>query len=231
VGSGGGGGGPAGGDRAGQAARVGSGWAGSPQSRRVRLALADAAVVVWVVGWAWAAVRVAGDLGAAAAAAGSLVAAGRAVATTSRELHGLAGLPFVGSRFAGESVALRRLAATLARDGGRAERGARGLRGVGAVVVGTVPAISVLVAYLPRRWRVSRDRRRVRWLVRRLPTEEAERLLAERALFALPGVVLRSLVGAGSGVDDDLRRRLARAELRRLGLDEDLLVSSRATET
>lgn len=183
-------------------------------------------MLCWVAGWVWAAFRVAGDVTQVAAAAGSLVAAGRAVETTGRELHGLAGLPFVGSRFAGEAAALRRLAATLNRDGGRAERGAHGLRGVGAVVVGTVPPVGVLVAYLPRRWWVARDRRRVRRLAHLLPAEEVERLLAERALFALPDAVLGSLIVPGLRVDDELRRRLARAELRRLGLGEDLLLSA-----
>ncbi|HWC11731.1 MAG TPA: hypothetical protein VG455_10955 [Acidimicrobiales bacterium] len=176
--------------------------------------------VLWVFLWLVLGLLTAVQVRRLAAVSDTIVDSGRALDTAGRALEQLGGLPVVGqttSRLADRV----RVAASDIEDEGRASREAIGrlsvLLGVSLVLV---PVTSVLVARVPDRLALRRDRRGVaEALARDDGSGGLEEYLARRAVHHLPYDVLTQVTAEPW---KDLRtgafRRLANAELTRLGL-------------
>lgn len=174
----------------------------------------DIVVAVWVVFWIWAAFSVHDSTQGIAESTGRVQQIGGAVAEAGEAITRLGDLPLIGGDVAdiGRTVVEQgREAADVAasgRDSGRRLAVWLGL------AVGLIPTVPLLMLHVPRRLRQERECRAVEPL---LDHPQVEALLARRAAMNLPLDVVLATMG-----DPDAQGTLARAELRRLGLDRRL---------
>jgi hypothetical protein len=183
-----------------------------------RARILDGAVVVWVLLWLWAGLTVGHEVRKLAGLGDTAGQLGTAVTAVGRTISGI---PVIGGQAGGAVENAGRAATASARQ---ARDDTRRLGLLLGLAIGLVPTLPLLLAYVPGRVVVERERRVV---VRALAGEEAgatEELLAMRAIAHLPLDELRrvSLDPAG-----DLRAgrvaALADAELARLELSRGRL--------
>lgn len=174
----------------------------------------DAVIVVWIGVWIWAGIAVHDAARGIAQTTGRVQQIGDAVADTGEAIQRLGSVPLIG----GDIGDIGRTVTAQGREASQvAARGRRsGLRlaTLLGLAVALIPSLPLLLLYVPRRVRQERERRAVEAM---LDNSQVEALLARRAAMHLPlDAVLATMA------DPEARRTLARAELRRLGLERRL---------
>jgi hypothetical protein len=180
----------------------------TPPPRRLRL-LVDVALVGWLIAWVVVGVQVGREVRGLAELNDTVVLAGRAIEQTGDLLEQVGRIPLLGQPVGELADSIRRTGRS-ARQSAAAGRGdVEDLSVLLAVSIALIPTIPLAAVWIPLRLRWRRERLAVR---RALATgaPELERLLADRARAALP---LDQVIALG-----DDRKRLADAELERLGL-------------
>jgi hypothetical protein len=176
-------------------------------------AVRDAAVALWVVLWIWAGVTVGHEVSRLEALGNTGAQLGNAITDLGRTLNGV---PLIGGQIGGAVQNAGRDATASARE---ARDDTRRLAILLGLVVALVPTLPLLLAYLPGRIAVERDRRALRRALSGADADAARELLALRAIAHLPLHELRRVSPDPVG---DLRAgrhsALAAAELARLEL-------------
>lgn len=188
-------------------------------ARTVRVV--DLAVAVWTLAWVVVAVVVASEVRGLKQLSVTVVAAGAAAEEAGNAVAQLDDIPVLGDD-AGRVGDRAREAGDSAQQSGAASR--ESVENAGlllGIVVGFVPTLPLLAAWIPFRVRRHRDVQAVR---RALAAHGEERefreFLARRALERLPYALLLSGADVPWDLTEEDTRRLARAELERLGLTQ-----------
>ena len=180
----------------------------------------DLGVVVWIVVWIALGVLVWHDIGAQAQLGTNVIKVGAAVKDTGKALGVVGGLPLVGGQIGDFAQRIETMGAEVEASGQDSRASIRRTALVAGLGVGILPAVLVLLLYLPARLRWKRY---VGAIAAALPGAAGdpafEQYLARRAIDALPWDSLRAITPDPWG---DVRRgecrALADAELERVGL-------------
>ena len=184
----------------------------------------DVFIVVWAAVWIGVAAYTAHEVQVLHDLSSTVVKTGVAVDTTGRALQGIGSIPLVGSQIGTLAGQVRAAGQSAQASGAATRNSVDNLSILLGVAIGLIPTVPALVLYLPLRIGWRRERRAIVDAVRRWGGQPSlEDYLARRALEHLPYHELREVdENPWSHLDDGGRRRLAEAELRRLGLDVDL---------
>ncbi len=170
--------------------------------------------VLWVVIGTWTGVT----LWQASGTGDTISSSGRSIATVGESLAGLADVPLVGGKPGEIGQQVEENGAEIQQRGQEVKGQLRQLALLLGISIVAIPITPVLGLYLPVRLERRREVEGVRReLGRRGLDASLEEYLADRARMTLPYDMVRPLVPDGS-VDGDARRRLAEAELARLGI-------------
>jgi hypothetical protein len=181
----------------------------------------DIALVLWVAAWIAIGVLAGNELRDLRSLSDTVVGAGTALDQTGRALETIGQVPLVGEGPAELGQRVRESAAEVRTAGRSSSRSIGNLSLLLGLAIAVIPAMPVLGFYLPLRLRRAREAEAVaRHLADRGLDPGLEELLARRAIHWLPYHVLQA-VSTDPVKDLQAGRfdRLARAELRRLGLD------------
>jgi hypothetical protein len=180
----------------------------------------DVGVVVWIVVWIALGVLIWHDIGAQAQLSTNVIKMGAAVRDTGKALGVVGGLPLVGGQIGDFAQRIESIGAEVEASGQDSRSGIRRTAVVAGLGVGILPAVLVLLLYLPARlsWR-----RYVGAIATALPGAAGDpafdQYLARRAIDALPWDALRAITpDPWSDVARGECRALADAELERVGL-------------
>ena len=195
--------------------------AGLLPRRRTTTRILDVLLTLWVALWIAIGVLAGNELNELRTLSETVVGAGTALDQTGRALETIGEVPLVGEGPAELGRRVRESAADVQAAGRSSGESIRNLGLLLGLAIGVIPATPVLGFYLPLRLRRARE---AGALAERLATggldPDLEELLARRAIHTLPYHVLQTV---SADPVEDLRTgrfdRLARAELRRLGLD------------
>lgn len=184
----------------------------------------DVFVVVWVAVWIAVAVYTAHEVQVLHDLSGTVVVTGRAVETVGKALQGIAAIPLVGGQVQTLAQQVRTAGESAQASGAASRNSVDNLSILLGVAIGLIPTVPALVLYAPLRLGWRRERQAVTEAVRRWGGEASlEEFLARRALDSLPYDQLRDVSdNPWALLDRGVRRRLAEAELERLGLDVSL---------
>jgi hypothetical protein len=185
-----------------------------------RVTAADLACCAWVVLWAAVAIAVALELRGLAELSETVGRVGRALGETGMAVGTLSEAPLVGSQL-GEAAARIEEAGASARANARtSQESVERLTLLLGVAIAVIPSLPLLVLYLPARLARARDAQAVRSISRYADRLEVERFLAQRALSLVPFRRLCRVSPEPWAAMETAegRRRLAAAELDRLGL-------------
>ncbi len=191
-----------------------------------RLGLLDAGVAAWVAAWIALGIAVGVNVARLADLSHTVTSDGLAIQTVGHSLHVLASVPLVGGRLFSSAAREIQAAGTSAVHSGRSSASAVDTLSVLlAVVVALLPAVPVLGFYLPLRLDRLRESRAMRHAIRVHGRDPAFRaFLARRALDTLGYDRLLTVAPAPwVGPESAPRAALAAAELRRLGIEPELL--------
>jgi hypothetical protein len=180
----------------------------------------DVGVVVWIVVWVVLGLLIWSDINAQAQLSDDVIKVGSAVKSTGEALGVVGGLPLVGDRIGEFADRIETMGAEVEASGQESRSGIERIAVIAGLGVGVLPAVLVLLLYLPARLRW---RRYVGAIAGALPgvayDPAFEHYLARRAIDTLPWDRIRAITPDPWG---DIRRgdcrRLADAELQRLGL-------------
>ena len=190
-----------------------------PRRRTIRVL--DVLLTLWVALWIAVGVLAGNELRQLRTLSETVVGAGTALDQTGRALETIGEVPLVGEGPGELGRRVRESAADVRAAGHSSGESIRNLGLLLGLAIAVIPATPVFGFYLPLRLRRARE---AGALAERLAAggldPGLEELLARRAIHALPYHVLQT-VSADPVVDLEAGRfdRLARAELRRLGLD------------
>jgi hypothetical protein len=181
----------------------------------------DVLLTLWVALWIAVGVLAGNELRELRTLSETVVGAGTALDQTGRALETIGEVPLVGEGPAELGRRVREEAAEMQAAGRSSSESIRNLGLLLGLAIAVIPATPVLGFYLPLRLRRARE---AGALAERLASggldPGLEELLARRAIHTLPYHVL---LAVSADPFEDLRTerfdRLARAELRRLGLD------------
>jgi hypothetical protein len=180
----------------------------------------DVGVVVWIVVWIALGVLIWHDIGAQAQLSTNVIKMGAAVSDTGKALGVVGGLPLVGGQIGDFAHRIESIGAEVETSGQDSRSSIRRTAVVAGLGVGILPAVLVLLLYLPARlsWK-----RYVGAIAAALPGAAGdpafEQYLARRAIDALPWDSLRAITPDPWGdVGRGECRALADAELERVGL-------------
>jgi hypothetical protein len=180
----------------------------------------DVGVVVWIVVWIALGALVWHDIGAQAQLSTNVIKMGAAVRDTGKALGVVGGLPLVGGQIGDFAHRIESIGAEVEASGQDSRSSIRRTAVVAGLGVGILPAVLVLLLYLPARlsWK-----RYVGAIAGALPGAAGdpafEQYLARRAIDALPWDSLRAITPDPWGdVGRGECRALADAELERVGL-------------
>lgn len=184
----------------------------------------DGFVIVWVAAWIAVAVYTAHEVQVLHDLSGTVVVTGRAVETVGKALQGIAAIPIVGTQVQTLAQQVRTAGESAQASGAASRNSVDNLSILLGVAIGLIPTVPALVLYAPLRLGWRRERQAVTEAVRRWGGEASlEEFLARRALDSLPYDQLRDVSDdPWALLDHRVRRRLAEAELERLGLDVSL---------
>jgi hypothetical protein len=198
-----------------------------PSSRALHLL--DTALAIWVTAWIALGVAIGVNVDHLTALSDTVAQDGRAVQTVARSLHSLGSLPLVGSEISKDADQARQAGASTASGAERSASSIRTLSVLLAIAVALLPSVPVLGFYLPARLERRREAAALRRALREHgPDSDVEEFLARRAIETLGYHRLHRISPAPwAEVQAGHRAALAAAELRRLGLDPDLLAESR----
>jgi hypothetical protein len=190
-----------------------------PRRRTTRVL--DVLLTLWVALWIAVGVLAGNELRELRTLSETVVGAGTALDQTGRALETIGEVPLVGEGPGELGRRVRESAADVRAAGSSSSESIRNLGLLLGLAIAVIPATPVFGFYLPLRLRRARE---AGALAERLAGDGLdpglEELLARRALHTLPYHVLQT-VSADPVADLEAGRfdRLARAELRRLGLD------------
>ncbi len=180
----------------------------------------DVGVVVWLVVWAALGVLIWHDIRAQAQLSENVVKIGSAVADTGDALGVVGGIPLVGGSIGSFADKIKKTGQDVMASGQASHSGILRVAIVSGIGVGVLPALLLLLLYVPVRLAWRRDVNAVRAGLAASAGDPAfEHYLARRAVDVLPWDGLHAVSG------DPWReiaagdfRALADAELARLGL-------------
>jgi hypothetical protein len=180
----------------------------------------DVGVVVWLVVWAALGVLIWHDIRAQAQLSENVVRIGSAVADTGDALGVVGGIPLVGGSIGSFADKIKKTGQDVMASGQASHSGILRVAIVSGIGVGVLPALLLLLLYVPVRLAWRRDVNAVRAGLAASAGDPAfEHYLARRAVDVLPWDGLHAVSG------DPWReiaagdfRALADAELARLGL-------------
>lgn len=154
----------------------------------------------------------------------TVVTTGVAIGTVGKALQAVGSLPLIGGQVGPLAEQVRAAGQSAVASGTASRNSVDNLSILLGISIALIPTVPALVLYLPLRVGWRREQRAVADSVRRHGNEPAlEEYLARRALGSLPYHAIRELaVDPWRGLDPVERRRLATAELDRLGLDVSL---------
>lgn len=186
--------------------------------RRTRIIDGVAALwcVLWLVIGGWTGY----ELWQLSYAGATIQQSGRALDDTGRALQDIGRIPVIGTRPAELGNAVRQNAAQIQAEARRSVSSVRRLAILLGLAVAVIPNTPVLAVYLPERLARRRERRDALHGMTDAAPGEVDAVLAVRAVAHLPYADLRK-VSETPGQDllaGHHHRRLAEAELRRLGL-------------
>lgn len=187
----------------------------TPGMMATRRRALDVALLLWAAAWVWVGIWVAREVQGLARLSETVRASGVALERAGDVLAGLDGLPVIGDDIAGPARAVREAGRSAVQSAERTEENAREVGTLLGVSIALIPSLPLLILYVPRRVMEERERRTVRRLLRGGPDPALDEVLAARALARLP---IDRLMAAPEPTD---RRRLADAELDRLGLTRE----------
>ena len=185
------------------------------------LRVVDVAVVLWTIAWVSLAFAVASEVRGLRQLSVTVVAAGVAAEETGRAVAALDDLPLVGDDV-GRLGDRAREAGERAQESGAASReSVESLSVLLGLTIGLVPTLPLLAVWVPLRIRRARDVRALSAAVASHGDDPAFcGFLARRAVERLPYARLLSLAPEPwRDASPEEERRLARAELERLGLE------------
>jgi hypothetical protein len=180
----------------------------------------DVGVVVWIVVWIALGVLIWHDIGTQAQLSTNVIKMGTAVSDTGKALGVVGGLPLVGGQIGDFAHRIESIGVEVEASGQDSRSGIRRTAVVAGLGAGLLPAVLVLLLYLPARLRW---RRYVGAIAAALPGAAGDpafdQYLARRAIDALPWDTLRAITPDPWGdVGRGECRALADAELERAGL-------------
>lgn len=183
-------------------------------------ALRDSLVVFWVVLWLAVAVLTGYQVWSLSSVSDSVAASGRAVDQAGAGLQQVSDLPLVPEELRDLGDSVRAAAGEIQVTAGGVRADVRRLSVLLAISVAVIPAVPVLVWYLPVRVRRQRDAREVSEHLRRSGrTPELDAYLAMRAFTELSyGELTVVAEDPGGDLLAGRHERLATEQLRRLGL-------------
>jgi hypothetical protein len=181
----------------------------------------DVLLLVWVAAWIAIGVLAGNELRDLRSLSDTVAGAGTALEQTGRALEALGDVPLVGEGPGELGRRVRESAADVQAAGRSSSQSITNLSVLLGLAIGVIPAVPVFGFYLPLRLRRAREAGAVaERLAARGLDPGLEELLARRAIHALPYHVLEAVSADPVGdLEDGRFDRLARAELRRLGLD------------
>ena len=180
----------------------------------------DLVFLAWAAGWIVVAIAVAVELNGLSELSRTVGRVGTALDQTGDAVQALGSAPLVGDQLGDVGARIKQAAAS-ARESARGSRqSVDNLTVLLSLAIAVIPSVPLLGVYLPLRLARIRDARALQAMVNGGEPAETERFLAERALQALPYRELRRLSAEPwrAPADAAEQRRLAAAELRRLGL-------------
>ena len=189
-------------------------------SRATHRWLTRAGVGAWVVLWIAAGIVTGVQIRRLTTLSESVVESGKALDTAGAALQDLSRLPLIGERTKQLGDEVRRTAGEVQTAGASSRVTVRWVSVLLAGALILMPTIPVLALYAPSAMQRRRERRAVdRALRESVRSPWLEQFLAQRALLNLPYDTLREVSADPWGdVERGMFRRLANAELTRLGL-------------
>ncbi len=181
----------------------------------------DVLLLLWVAVWIAIGVLAGNELRELRSLSETVVGAGTALEQTGRALETIGEVPLVGEGPGELGRRVRESAAEVQAAGRSSSHSIGNLSVLLGLAIGVIPATPVLGFYLPLRLRRAREAAAVADRLAAGGLDPGlEELLARRAIHTLPYHVLQA-VSADPVADLEAGRfdRLARAELRRLGLE------------
>ena len=180
----------------------------------------DIGVAVWILVWIGLGVLIWSDIRAQAQLSANVVKVGTAVKDTGQALGVVGGLPLVGGQIGEFAGRIEAMGAEVEASGQDSRDGIERTAVIAGLCVGVLPAVLVLLLYLPARLRWKRY---VGAIAAALPGAAGdpafEQYLARRATDALPWDALRAITpDPWRDIAHGEYRALADAELERLGL-------------
>ena len=176
----------------------------------------DAIVLVWAVAWIGAGVVVSHEMRGLAELSDTAAQTGRAaiaVGETASEL------PLIGGEARAAADEVRKAGEEAVASAASARANARHVGDLIGAAIAIIPSLVVVVLYVPLRVTATRERRELKELLELGSRDEADQLLALRAVARLPLHRLRSVSdNPARDLADGLHSRLADAELRLHGV-------------
>lgn len=192
-----------------------------PSGRALRLL--DVVTTVWVAVWIALGVAIGINVHRLGRLSHTVTLSGSAVSAVGKALGSLGGLPFVGASIGHAAGQIQQAGASTVASGQASASSVATLSWLLAVAVALLPSVPVLGFYVPLRLQRRRESRALARAARDHGDDPRFRdFLARRALATIPYGSLPD-----GGWSDAERDRLVAAELRRVGLDPNLLASVR----
>lgn len=188
-----------------------------PGARGLRIV--DIATAVWVAAWIGLGVAIGIEMGHLASLSRTVTADSHAVQTVGSSLSALRDVPFIGSTIGRAASQIEQAGAGTAASAGSTATSIRTLAILLGIAVALLPSVPVLGLYLPLRLNRRREAQAVRRAVAVHGDDPAfEDLLARRALATVGYRDLEQMSAGWRELSEADRRRLADAELERLGI-------------
>jgi hypothetical protein len=189
-----------------------------PSSRGLHIM--DIVTAAWVAAWIGLGIAIGIEMGHLADLSRTVTADSRAVQTVGSSLSALHDVPFIGGTIGRAASQIEQAGLGTAASARSTATNIRTLAILLAIAVALLPSVPVLGFYLPLRLNRRREAQAVRRALRRHGDDPAfEALLARRALASVGYRDLERLSTGWREPPDADRRRLAEAELGRLGIN------------
>ena len=184
------------------------------------LRLVDIAMALWVAAWIGLGVAIGINIHQLIGLSHTVSADGKAVQEVGKSLSAVAGVPFVGKAIGSTAQQVQSAGASAVASGASSASSIRTLSVLLAVAVALLPSMPVFGFYLPLRLARRRETRAVRKALREHGLDAGlTAFLAQRAVVTLDYDRLRDAANASGAAGKGQGKRLAAAELRRLGID------------
>ena len=190
---------------------------------RMRVVL-DVVLVIWVAIWIWLGTALGGEVAGLRRLSGTIGQVGATVVQSGQLLSSFQGLPLVGSKVGITARQIEKSGHSAINSARVSRESASHLSWMLALAIAVIPSTPVLGLYLPLRVIAIRERRRLaRLWSRNADDPEFHRLLARRALSALPYTRLVRAAGPDpwNAYAEGRYAGLVKAELDRWGISRE----------